>query len=129
MGDGACSVVVIVLGAVMRGCRSSNGRNEHADGGEGNEAVKHEGDPKCLQFKQIIFRSRINQLLQRGTVKIASGELSPQFELTFGDSRRLGRLFGGGVVSGGRDVYLPQAGECCVLGFLIFCKAGLQAIS
>ena len=95
MGDGACSVVVIVLGTVMRGCRSSKRRNEHADGGEGNEAVKHEGDPKCLQCSQIIFRSRINQLLQRGRVKIASGELSPQPELTFGDSRRLGRVLSG----------------------------------
>ena len=49
MSDRAYSVVVIVLGAVMCGCRSSKRRNEHADGGEGNEAVKHEGDPKCLQ--------------------------------------------------------------------------------
>ena len=45
MGDGASSVVVIVLGTVMRGCRSSNGRNEQAHRGEGNEAVKHEVTP------------------------------------------------------------------------------------
>ena len=55
MGDGACLVVLIILGAVMSGCRSSKRRNEHAHGGEGNEAVKHEGNPKWLQFKQIIF--------------------------------------------------------------------------
>ena len=51
MGDGACSVVVIVLGAVLCGCRSSKRRNEQADRGEGNEAVKHDGDPKCLRFR------------------------------------------------------------------------------
>ena len=51
MGDGACSVVVIVLGAVLCGGRASNGRNEHAHRGEGNEAVKHDGDPKCLRFR------------------------------------------------------------------------------
>jgi len=50
-GDGASSVVCIVLGAVMCGCRSSKRRNEQADRGEGNEAVRHDGDPKCLQFK------------------------------------------------------------------------------
>ena len=55
MGDRACSVVVIVLGTVMCGCRSSKRRNEHADGGEGNDAVKHEGDPKCLQCRYVIF--------------------------------------------------------------------------
>ena len=51
MGDRACLVVRIVLGAVMSGCRSGKRRNEHAHGGEGNEAVKHEGDPKCLQWR------------------------------------------------------------------------------
>ena len=55
MGDRAYSVVLTILGAVMSGCRSSNGRNEHADGGEGNEAVKHQGDPKCLQCRYVIF--------------------------------------------------------------------------
>src|SRR5271157_546954 len=55
MGDGACSVVLIVLGAVLCGCRPGNRRNEQADRGEGNEAVKHEGDPKCLQCRYVIF--------------------------------------------------------------------------
>jgi hypothetical protein len=41
MGDGASSVVLIVLGAVLSGCRSSKRRNEQAHRGEGNEAVKH----------------------------------------------------------------------------------------
>ena len=51
MGDGACSVVFKVLGAVLSGCRSSKRRSEQAHRGEGNEAVKHEGNPKVFATK------------------------------------------------------------------------------
>ncbi len=52
-GDGASSVVRIVLGAVLSGCRSSKGRNEQADGGEGKEAVKHENGPSCFDVDKL----------------------------------------------------------------------------